>query len=170
MRIALLTYSTKPRGSVVHTLALAEALAERGRLVDAVQTIEAVSLRGLDGTAIAAYTLFVRGRLRVVEGRAAEGARDLRACGTSSRGLFTDNPEACPWRSTLALALAACHSPTQTPAPPTTPSTATGSRSTTTSARDRAQPSWRACGGGEIDLRGRRELLRVPSPTGRGTG
>ncbi|MGH7512048.1 MAG: MSMEG_0565 family glycosyltransferase [Gemmatimonadales bacterium] len=28
MRIALLTYSTKPRGSVVHTLALAEALAE----------------------------------------------------------------------------------------------------------------------------------------------
>ncbi len=30
MRIALLTYSTKPRGGVVHTLALAEALADRG--------------------------------------------------------------------------------------------------------------------------------------------
>ncbi|GIH21795.1 glycosyl transferase family 1 [Acrocarpospora phusangensis] len=30
MRIALLTYSTKPRGGVVHTLALAEALAEEG--------------------------------------------------------------------------------------------------------------------------------------------
>jgi glycosyltransferase-like protein len=30
MRIALLTYSTKPRGGVVHTLALAEALAGRG--------------------------------------------------------------------------------------------------------------------------------------------
>lgn len=30
MRIALLTYSTKPRGGVVHTLALAEALAHRG--------------------------------------------------------------------------------------------------------------------------------------------
>ena len=30
MRIALLTYSTKPRGGVVHTLALAEALAARG--------------------------------------------------------------------------------------------------------------------------------------------
>ncbi|WP_061293600.1 MSMEG_0565 family glycosyltransferase [Herbidospora cretacea] len=30
MRIALLTYSTKPRGGVVHTLALAEALAELG--------------------------------------------------------------------------------------------------------------------------------------------
>ncbi|MBW0103087.1 MSMEG_0565 family glycosyltransferase [Pseudonocardia sp. KRD-291] len=31
MRIALLTYSTKPRGGVVHTLALAEALARRGQ-------------------------------------------------------------------------------------------------------------------------------------------
>lgn len=30
MRIALLTYSTRPRGSVVHTLSLAEALAETG--------------------------------------------------------------------------------------------------------------------------------------------
>ncbi|MGH3983445.1 MAG: MSMEG_0565 family glycosyltransferase [Pseudonocardiaceae bacterium] len=33
MRIALLTYSTKPRGGVVHTLALAEALAEAGQRV-----------------------------------------------------------------------------------------------------------------------------------------
>ncbi|MFC4000072.1 MSMEG_0565 family glycosyltransferase [Prauserella oleivorans] len=31
MRIALLSYSTKPRGGVVHTLALAEALAEAGQ-------------------------------------------------------------------------------------------------------------------------------------------
>ena len=34
MNIALLTYSTKPRGGVVHTLALAEALAARGHRVD----------------------------------------------------------------------------------------------------------------------------------------
>jgi glycosyltransferase-like protein len=34
MRVALLTYSTKPRGGVVHTLALAEALARRGVAVD----------------------------------------------------------------------------------------------------------------------------------------
>lgn len=33
MRIALLTYSTKPRGGVVHTLALAEALVDRGHAV-----------------------------------------------------------------------------------------------------------------------------------------
>jgi len=30
LRVALLTYSTKPRGGVVHTLALAESLADRG--------------------------------------------------------------------------------------------------------------------------------------------
>lgn len=34
MRIALLTYSTRPRGGVVHTLALAEALAAAGQEVD----------------------------------------------------------------------------------------------------------------------------------------
>lgn len=34
MRIALLTYSTKPRGGVVHTLALAEALVALGAQVD----------------------------------------------------------------------------------------------------------------------------------------
>lgn len=34
MRVALLTYSTKPRGGVVHTLALAEALARQGCVVD----------------------------------------------------------------------------------------------------------------------------------------
>ena len=34
MRVALLTYSTRPRGGVVHTLALAEALAARGHRVD----------------------------------------------------------------------------------------------------------------------------------------
>lgn len=33
MRIALLTYSTRPRGGVVHTLSLAEALTERGHEV-----------------------------------------------------------------------------------------------------------------------------------------
>ncbi|WP_375492945.1 MSMEG_0565 family glycosyltransferase [uncultured Jatrophihabitans sp.] len=34
MRVALLTYSTRPRGGVVHTLALAEALADLGAQVD----------------------------------------------------------------------------------------------------------------------------------------
>jgi glycosyltransferase-like protein len=45
MRVALLTYSTKPRGGVVHTLALAEALARAG------QSVTVVTLgRGGDAT------------------------------------------------------------------------------------------------------------------------
>lgn len=44
MRVALLTYSTRPRGGVVHTLALAEALARRGAEV----TVHAI---GRDGDA-----------------------------------------------------------------------------------------------------------------------
>ena len=45
MRIALLTYSTRPRGSVVHTLALAEALAELGEEV----TVYALEREGTEG-------------------------------------------------------------------------------------------------------------------------
>lgn len=42
MRVALITYSTRPRGSVVHTLALAEALSELGEDV----TVHAVDRSG----------------------------------------------------------------------------------------------------------------------------
>ncbi|MCW2866847.1 MAG: family glycosyltransferase [Marmoricola sp.] len=69
MRIALLTYSTRPRGGVVHTLALAEALARRGeevhvwtlgrggdttffRPVDPVVAIHAVPFAHRDGESV----------------------------------------------------------------------------------------------------------------------
>ena len=69
MRIALLTYSTKPRGGVVHTLALAEALARAGqdvtvwtlgrggdttfyRPVDAAVTVRAVPFPAIEDEAV----------------------------------------------------------------------------------------------------------------------
>jgi glycosyltransferase-like protein len=68
-RVALLTYSTKPRGGVVHTLALAEALADLGvdvtvwslgrggdtgffRPVDPAVTVEVVPLPEIDGETV----------------------------------------------------------------------------------------------------------------------
>lgn len=68
-RVALLTYSTKPRGGVVHTLALAEALAELGvdvtvwslgrggdtgffRPVDPAVTLRVVPLPEIDGETV----------------------------------------------------------------------------------------------------------------------
>ncbi|RYJ07532.1 MAG: MSMEG_0565 family glycosyltransferase [Actinomycetales bacterium] len=71
MRIALLTYSSKPRGGVVHTLALAEALAALGedvhvwtlarggdraffRPVDAAVTVHAVPFEAVDGEDVGA--------------------------------------------------------------------------------------------------------------------
>jgi glycosyltransferase-like protein len=69
VRIALLTYSTKPRGGVVHTLALAEALVRAGqdvtvwtlgrggdttfyRPVDADLTVRAVPFEAVEGEAV----------------------------------------------------------------------------------------------------------------------
>ncbi|QIG44334.1 MSMEG_0565 family glycosyltransferase [Nocardioides anomalus] len=71
MRVALLTYSTRPRGGVVHTLALAEALAELGvdvhvwtlgrggdttffRPVAAAVTVHAVPFEARDGEGVGA--------------------------------------------------------------------------------------------------------------------
>ncbi len=74
LRIALLTYSSKPRGGVVHTLALAEALAALGhdvhvwtlarggdvgffRPVDPAVTVHAVPFPGVDGEEVGARIL-----------------------------------------------------------------------------------------------------------------
>ncbi|MFZ2177328.1 MAG: MSMEG_0565 family glycosyltransferase [Rhodococcus sp. (in: high G+C Gram-positive bacteria)] len=74
MRIALLTYSTKPRGGVVHTLALAEALARQGadvtvwtlgrggdggffRDVDPAVTLRVVPFAAVDGEDVGARIL-----------------------------------------------------------------------------------------------------------------
>ncbi|GAB3462575.1 MSMEG_0565 family glycosyltransferase [Kineococcus endophyticus] len=83
MRIALTTYSTKPRGGVVHTLALAEALVEAGAQVS-VWTLG----RGGDQTFF--RPVDPRVDVRVVEFAAQEGetvgARILRSIDVLRRG------------------------------------------------------------------------------------
>ncbi|CCQ13886.1 putative glycosyl transferase [Rhodococcus sp. AW25M09] len=76
MKIALLTYSSKPRGGVVHTLALAEALARRG------QDVSVWSLgRGGDSTFFRPVDPAVTVRMVPFEHRDGEsvGARILRS-------------------------------------------------------------------------------------------
>ncbi|WP_226370388.1 glycosyltransferase [Pseudonocardia oceani] len=89
-RVALLTYSTKPRGGVVHTLALAEALVDRGvdvtvwslgrggdraffRPVDPRVAVRLVPLPGIDGETVGERVL----RSIAVLGAAFEGAYDV---------------------------------------------------------------------------------------------
>ncbi|WP_306205164.1 MSMEG_0565 family glycosyltransferase [Actinoplanes sp. RD1] len=85
MRIALLTYSTRPRGGVVHTLALAEALAARGHDVT-------VWTLGRGGGFFRPVSPLVR--LAVVPFPSLEGedvgARILRSIATL-RGAFSDD-------------------------------------------------------------------------------
>jgi glycosyltransferase-like protein len=84
MRIALLTYSTRPRGGVVHTLALAEALAARGEEV----TVWTLA-RGGDGGFFRAVDPAVRVRLVPFPEIEAEpvGARVLRSVELLAAGL-----------------------------------------------------------------------------------
>ena len=61
----------------------------------------------LRGTLTDCFALFARGRVLLAEGRAGDAVAALDACGAASTNLCTDNPNVLPWRSTLALALAA---------------------------------------------------------------
>jgi glycosyltransferase-like protein len=87
LRIALLTYSTKPRGGVVHTLALAEALAELG------QDVEVWTLgRGGDAGFYRPVDPAVRVRLAPFEDRDGEtvGARIVRSIAVLADALRSD--------------------------------------------------------------------------------
>jgi glycosyltransferase-like protein len=87
MRIALLTYSTKPRGGVVHTLALAEALADRGHAVT-------VWTLGRDGDAVFFRPVAPSVSVRVVpfapDPDETVGQRIMRSINTL-RAAFTDD-------------------------------------------------------------------------------
>ncbi|MEX0151616.1 MSMEG_0565 family glycosyltransferase [Microbacterium sp. LMI1-1-1.1] len=87
MHIALLTYSTKPRGGVVHTLALAEALAARGNDV-AVWTLG----RGADTAFFRPVRPEVRVRVVPFAARDGEGVgeRIERSIDVMSAALDTD--------------------------------------------------------------------------------
>jgi DNA-binding CsgD family transcriptional regulator len=85
---------------------LVDALIERGELAEAAALVEATSV---DAQAAGSYVvhgfLDSRARLRLVQGRTAEGAEELLALGRALEGVGVRNPGIISWRSEAALAL-----------------------------------------------------------------
>jgi DNA-binding CsgD family transcriptional regulator len=87
---------------------LALALAEQGREREALALLEGVQLPApLAGTPAGLTLLGVRGRMRRACGQRDAAIEDLRACGRACETIGVLNPNVVPWRSELALALAA---------------------------------------------------------------
>ena len=83
---------------------LALALLERGATTEADTLLARAPIEAAIDTTAAVHALMARGRVRLAQGRMAEAIADLRGVGEAAP---VDNPNLLPWRSTLALALAA---------------------------------------------------------------
>jgi DNA-binding CsgD family transcriptional regulator len=84
---------------------LAEVLAERGELAEAVRTLELSSVHENQPTWHTAYLLEPRARLRIASGEVEEGLADLLAAGERIESFGIRNPSYSAWRSQAALAL-----------------------------------------------------------------
>lgn len=83
---------------------LADALRERGELGAAAAVLERAPIEAVVGTAAALHALMARARIRLAQGDRAGAIADLR---TTGENVIVNNPSYIPWRSTLALAVAA---------------------------------------------------------------
>jgi DNA-binding CsgD family transcriptional regulator len=83
---------------------LAEALLEGGAVAVADYVLTQAPAEPAAPTGASAYAQLVRGRVRLEQARTAEAVAALRAAGEHA---ISDNPSTLPWRSGLALTLAA---------------------------------------------------------------
>ncbi len=83
---------------------LAHALLEREAVDEADGLLAQAPIDEAIDTTAAVHALIARGRVRMAQGRTAEAIADLRTVGEVAT---VDNPNLLPWRSTLAVALAA---------------------------------------------------------------
>ena len=87
---------------------LAESLADQGELADADELLSGAGFGAdIPDTYMLNFVLFARGRLRFAQGRHAEAIADLDQLGRRERKWRGRNPAVFPYRSFLALALAA---------------------------------------------------------------
>jgi ATP/maltotriose-dependent transcriptional regulator MalT len=98
-----------PMGEAFALAWLGEALVDRGELAEADRLLTRGDFAG-PAVAVApgymrAEVLLARGRLRLAQGRAAEGVEDMRESGRRQTALGNLNPAVTAWRSQLAHAL-----------------------------------------------------------------
>ena len=93
-----------PMCRVLNATLLVETLVDQGELDAAEQALAAIDSETESGSLIAAVVCFARGRLRVAQGRTAEGLADFLAMGSLLTRALVSSPGFLPWRSEAALA------------------------------------------------------------------
>jgi DNA-binding CsgD family transcriptional regulator/tetratricopeptide (TPR) repeat protein len=93
-----------PMFRVLNGAVLLQALIEQGELDAAEQALAPLDSETESGSLISPPLRFARGRLRVAQGRVAEGLEDILAVGALLTRSLVTSPGALPWRSEAALA------------------------------------------------------------------
>jgi DNA-binding CsgD family transcriptional regulator len=93
-----------PLYRVLNGALLVKTLLDQGELDAAEQALAPLDSEAESGSLVAALLRFARGRLRVAQGRVAEGLEDLLAVGTLLTRALVTCPSYLPWRSEAALA------------------------------------------------------------------
>jgi DNA-binding CsgD family transcriptional regulator len=92
-----------PMFRVLNGAVLLQALVEQGELDAAEQALAPLDVEAESGSLISPPLRFGRGRLRVAQGRVAEGLEDILAVGALLIRSLVTSPGALPWRSEAAL-------------------------------------------------------------------
>jgi DNA-binding CsgD family transcriptional regulator len=93
-----------PMCRVLNATLLVETLVDQGELEAAEQALAPIDSEAESGSLIAAVLRFSRGRLRVSQGRVAEGLEEFLAVGALTTRALVASPGFLPWRSEAALA------------------------------------------------------------------
>jgi DNA-binding CsgD family transcriptional regulator len=93
-----------PAYRVLNRALFVESLVEQGRLDEAEQALASYDSEAEGGSLVAAALRFARGRLRVAQGRVADGLSDFLAVGALLTHALVTSPSYLPWRSEAALA------------------------------------------------------------------
>jgi DNA-binding CsgD family transcriptional regulator len=93
-----------PMFRVLNGAVLLQALVEQGELDAAEQALAPLDSETESGSLISPPLRFARGRLRIAQGRVAEGLEDVLAVGALLTRSLVTSPGALPWRSEAALA------------------------------------------------------------------